>query len=159
MNSQAVKTAGEVAVTAMGLISEFQRKSVNILRHADRLYDVNNTAELPDSIQSLFFNRSSRYCIVDLINIFSAYYLRPIVRHQPGCLCVGADENVFANIIRFSLEGLDNEVMILGSLLIKPQHLEELVKKAKVVARLISEDLQNNSFEKKPTQNFHNHLN
>jgi hypothetical protein len=49
--------------------------------------------------------------------------------------------------------------MILGSLLIKPQHVGELVKKAKVVAHLISEDLQNNSFESKPTQNFHNHLN
>jgi hypothetical protein len=132
---------------------------VNILRHADRLYDVNSSAELPDCVQSLFCNQSSRYYITDLINVFSAHYLRPIVRHQPGCLCVGADENVFANIVRFSLEGLDNEVMILGSLLIKPQHVGELVKKAKVVAHLISEDLQNNSFESKPTQNFHNHLN
>ena len=159
MTSQTVKTAGEVAVNAMDVICEFQRKSVNILRHADRLYGVNSSAELPDCIQSLFCNRSSRYCITDLINVFSTYYIRPIVRHQPSCLCVGADENVFANIIWFSLEGQDNEVKILGSLLIRPQHLTELVKKAKVVAHLINEDLKNNFLEKKPTQTFQSHLN
>ena len=153
------KTAGEVAVNAMDAISVFQQKSVNILRHADRLYDKNDFSGLPDSIQRLFYNKSSRYLIADLINIFAVYYIRPIVRHQPGCACVGADENVFANILRFSLENLDNEVMILGSLLIKPQQVGKLVKKAKLVAHLINDDLQKNFLEPKLTQNFHNHLN
>lgn len=159
MIDQPIKTAGEVAVNAMDAISVFQQKSVNILRHADRLYDKNDFSGLPDSIQRLFYNKSSRYHIADLINIFAVYYLRPIVRHQPGCTCVGADENVFANILKLSLENLDNEVMILGSLLIKSQQVEELVKKAKVVAHLINEDLQKNFLASKLTQNFHNHLN
>ena len=159
MIDQPIKTAGEVAVNAMDAISVFQQKSVNILRHADRLYDKNDFSGLPDSIQRLFYNKSSRYLIADLINIFAVYYIRPIVRHQPGCACVGADENVFANILRFSLENLDNEVMILGSLLIKPQQVGKLVKKAKLVAHLINDDLQKNFLEPKLTQNFHNHLN
>ena len=104
------------------------------MRHADRLYNENDFCGLPDSIRRLFYNQSSRYHIADLINIFAVYYLRPIVRHQPGCACVGADENVFANILKFSLENLDNEVMILGSFLVKPQQVRELVKKAKIVA-------------------------
>jgi len=158
MTHQPMKTAGEVAVNSMDAISEFERKSVNILRHADRLYDVNDFSGLPDSIQGLFYKRSSRYHILDLINIFAVYYLRPIVRHQPGCACVGADENVFANILRFSVENLDNEVMILGSLLIKSQQVGDLVKKAKVVGHLINEDLQKNLLEPKLTQTFHNHL-
>ena len=72
---------------------------------------------------------------------------------------MGADENVFANILKFSLENLDNEVMILGSLLVKSQQVRELVKKAKIVAHFISDDLQKNFLEPKITQNFHNHLN
>ena len=159
MISQKIKTAGEVAVNALDAISEFEQKCVIILRHAERLYDIKDLSGLPDSIQGLFYNRSSRSPIADLINIFSVYYLRPIVRHQPNCPCVGADENVFANILRFSLENLDNEVMILGSLLIKSQQVGELVKKAKVVAHLISNDLQNNFLEPKLPQDFYNHLN
>jgi hypothetical protein len=159
MIDQPTKTAGEVAVNAMDAISVFQQKSVNILRHADRLYNENDFSGLPDSIQHLFYKKSSRFHIADLINIFAVYYLRPIVRHQPGCACVGADENVFANILKFSLENLDNEVMILGSLLIKSQQVGELVKKAKVVSHLINEDLQKNFLAPKLTQNFHKHLN
>ena len=49
--------------------------------------------------------------------------------------------------------------MILGSLLVKSQQVRELVKKAKIVAHLISDDLQKNFLEPKLTQNFHNHLN
>ena len=159
MIDQHTRTAGEVAVNAMDAISVFQQKSVNILRHADRLYNENDFCGLPDNIRRLFYNQSSRYHIADLINIFAVYYLRPIVRYQPGCACVGADENVFANILKFSLENLDNEVMILGSLLVKSQQIRELVKKAKIVAHLISDDLQKNFLEPKLTQNFHNHLN
>ena len=158
MIDQPTKTAGEVAVTTMDAISVFQQKSVRILRHADRLYNETDFSGLPDSIERLFYNQSSRYHIADLINIFAIYYLRPIVRHQPGCTCVGADENVFANILKFSLENLDNEVMILGSLLIKSQQVGELVKKAKIVAHLISDDLQKNLLEPQLTRNFHNHL-
>jgi hypothetical protein len=156
---QPTKTAGEVAVNAMDAISVFQQKSVNILRHADYLYTENDFSELPDSIQRLFYNQSSRYHIADLINIFAVYYLRPIVRHQPGCACVGADENVFANILRFALENLDNEVMILGSLLIKSKQVGDLAKKAKVVAHLINDDLQKNFLGPKLTQTFYNYLN
>ena len=159
MIDQPTKTAGDVAVNAMYAISVFQQKSVNILRHADRLYNENDFSGLPDSIQRLFYKQSSRFYIADLINIFAVYHLRPIVRHQPGCACVGADENVFANILKLSLENLDNEVMILGSLLIKSQQVGELVKKAKVVAHLINEDLQKNFLAPKQTQNFHKHLN
>ena len=158
MTSQTIKTAGEVAVNALDAISEFERRSVNILRHADRLYDISDFSGLPDTIQGLFYNLHSRYHIAELINIYAVYYLRPIVRHQPNCACVGADENVFANILSFSLENLDNEVMILGSLLIKSQQVGELVKKAKVVAHLISDDLQKNLLEPKLPQNFCKHL-
>ena len=59
MIDQPTKTAGEVAVNAMDAISVFQQKSVDILRHADRLYNENDFSGLPESIHRLFYKQSS----------------------------------------------------------------------------------------------------
>ncbi len=142
MTLHSIKKAGEVAVTSLELMSKFEQKSIQILRHANDLFETADFSNLPNSIKDLFTDKFSRYLISDLIAIFANYYIRPIVRHHPTCLCVGADENVFANILRFSKENQDNEVKILGSLLIKSNQLENLSKKAKVVAFLINEDLR-----------------
>ena len=158
MTHSNVRKAGEVVINSIDMLSEFERTCVLILRHANYLYETDLSSEIPKNIKNLFTNRFGKYLITDLITIFSTYYLRPIVRHQPNCMCVGADENVFANILRFSLDDQENEVKILGSLLIKPSQLENLVKKAKVVAFLIDEDLKKTLLEPKSTQTFYNYL-
>jgi len=158
MKNQISKRAGEVAVNSLDFMSEFERKSIQILRHANNLYEVSDFSEVPSSIKELFSNRFSKHLISELISIFANYYLRPIVRHHPNCICVGADENVFANILRLSFENQENEVKILGSLLINSNQIENLAKKAKVVAFLIDEDLKKTSPEPKITQTFYNNL-
>ncbi len=152
MNYQLQKTAGEVTVNSFEIMSEFEQKSIQILRHANDLFEKDDFSELPISIRSLFSNRFSRYLLLDLISLLATYYLRPIVRHHPTCNCVGADENVFAHILRFSAENKENEVKLLGSLLIKSNQIENLSIKAKVVAFLINEDLAGSLNEPKFSQ-------
>ncbi len=118
MNYQPQKTAGEVTVNSYDVMSDFEQKSIQILRHANDLFEKDDFSDSPISIRELFSNQFSRYLLSDYISLFASFYLRPIVRHHPTCKCVGADENVFAHILRLSVEGEENEVKILGSLLI-----------------------------------------
>ncbi len=152
MNQHLIKNAGEVAVNAMESMPEFEKKSIQILRYANDLFERDHWSNLPLSIKNLFSNQFSRYLISDLICLLATHYLRPIVRHHPNCLCVGADENVFANLLRLSLEDHKNEAKILSSLLIKSEQIETLSKKAKVVAFLIDEDIKATMRESKRTQ-------
>ena len=145
MKNQEIKKAGEVTVTTMEWLSEFERTSVQILGNANNLYDSPTLPHLPKNVENLFSNKFSRYYIIDLITIFASSHLRPIVRHQTTCPCVGADENIFSNILKFSLENQETEVSILGSLLIKSCQLHNLVKKSKIVAFLIDEELKKNA--------------
>ena len=152
MNYQLQKTAGEVTVNSFEIMPEFEQKSIQILRHANDLFEKNDFTKLPISIRDLFSNRFSRHLLLDLISLLATHYIRPIVRHHPTCNCVGADENVFAHILRFSAENQENEVKLLGSLLIKSNQIENLSIKAKVVALLINEDLAGSLNEPKFSQ-------
>ena len=159
MSAPVNKTAGEVTVNSLEVMSEFEKTSIQILRHANDLFQENEPADLPMSIKELFSNQFSRYLISDLISLFATYYLRPIVSRHPDCTCVGADENVFANILSFYLENQENEVKLLGSLLIKVNHVEALTQKARVVAFLINEDLKKSLEKHKFIQTtYNNHL-
>ena len=142
MNLQKSKRAGEVIVNSLAVMTDFERKCIQILRHANDLFEKKDFSELPGCIKDLFSNQFSRFLISDLISIFASYHLRPIVRHHPSCQCIGSDENVFANILNFAFENQEEEVKLLGSLLVKSKQVESLSKKAKVVAFLIDEDLK-----------------
>ena len=156
MNPQTSKRAGEVIVNSLEVMTEFERKCIQILRHANDLFEKKDFSELPFCIKDLFSNQFSRYLISDLISIFASHHLRPIVRHHPSCLCVGSDENVFANILNFAFEDQEDEVKLLGSLLINSKQVESLSKKAKVVAFLIDEDLKKSCQKPKVTQIIYN---
>jgi len=156
MNTETSKRAGEVIVNSLEVMTEFERKCIQILRHANDLFEKKDFSELPSCIKNLFSNKFSRYLISDLISIFASYHLRPIVRHHPNCLCVGSDENVFANILHFAFEDQEDEVKLLGCLLIKSKQVESLSKKAKVVAFLIDEDLKKSCQEPKITPIIYN---
>ena len=157
MTNEIIKNAGEVAVTSMDQISDFEKKSVFLLRYADKLLDNDNIITLPPTLQRLLANAESRYKVLNLLHVFAQHSKRPVVRHQPNCMCVGADENVFCNMLRLSLHGQNNEAMILGSLLVEASHLVTLVRRVTDVAHLIDRDLKNHSNELKP--HYHKHLN
>jgi len=44
---------------------------------------------------------------------------RPLVRHSPGCECLGADEACFANFIATASEGDREDAMLIASMLVR----------------------------------------
>ena len=142
--SKSNKNPGAVAVTSLDTLSEFERKGIILLRHADLLFSEKDSSSIPLEIRELITNRKSRTQISDLITILATHYRRPIIRHQPCCNCVGADENVFSNLIMFSGSGQIEDAMLLGSLLVKGGMVADLVHKAALVADLLERDLNEN---------------
>ena len=57
MKNQESKKAGEVTVTTMEWLSEFERTSVQILRNANNLYDSTTLPHLPKNVENLFSNK------------------------------------------------------------------------------------------------------
>lgn len=149
--------AGEVTVNTMDHVSEFEKKSIYLLRHAEKLFDSDSMSDVPQHLRKLFENGENRSTIIEFLTVIAQHSMRPVVRHQPECRCIGADENVFSNILKFSHEGMKSEAMILGSLLVKSDHISNLVKKATTVAFLIAKDLSDHS--KAPRPNYLKHLN
>ena len=140
------KNPGEVAVNSLDAMSQFERKGIMLLRHADLLFSEKTSGNIPFEIRELFTNEKARTQISDLISILATHYRRPLVRHQPRCNCVGADENVFSNLITFSGSGQIEDAMLLGSLLVKSRMVADLVHKAALVADLFERDLNENKF-------------
>lgn len=52
--------------------------------------------------------------------------LRPLVRHGVACRCIGSDEAVFANMVRFASEGELHEAALIATLLVRPAHAEHV---------------------------------
>ena len=52
--------------------------------------------------------------------------LRPLVRHGVACRCIGSDEAVFANMVRFASEGELHEASLIATLLVRPAHAEQV---------------------------------
>ena len=76
MNYQVSKKPGEVAVNSLEVMSEFEKTSIQILRHANDLFQENEPADLPMSIKELFSNQFSRFlkmCIIRWINTHIQY--------------------------------------------------------------------------------------
>ncbi len=48
------------------------------------------------------------------------YGRRPMVRHQLGCKCLGADESCFANFIGYASEGAREDAFLLAANLVRP---------------------------------------
>lgn len=51
---------------------------------------------------------------------------RPLVRHQVGCSCVGADEAIFVNLVRMASEGHLNDAALVATLLMGPARAEHV---------------------------------
>jgi len=49
---------------------------------------------------------------------------RPLVRHDVGCACVGADEGVFVHLVRTASDGHLNDAALIATLMIGPARAE-----------------------------------
>ena len=55
----------------------------------------------------------------DLMMLMVEHARRPILRHQPACSCVGADEAVFANFVAAATHGPREDAMLIATLLLR----------------------------------------
>lgn len=55
-----------------------------------------------------------------LCQICLSHGRRPLVRHGLKCDCLGADENLFANLIAAACEGENADAMMLATLIVQP---------------------------------------
>ncbi|MEM9577410.1 MAG: hypothetical protein AAF999_10400 [Pseudomonadota bacterium] len=66
--------------------------------------------------------RSFEILLTTLIK--SAY--RPLVRHDTGCSCVGADENILVNLVRTASDGQLNDAALIATLIAGPAQAEHI---------------------------------
>ena len=69
----------------------------------------------------------------DLMRMLVAGAQRPLVRHDVGCSCVGADEAVFANLVRVASDGHHIDAALIATLMVGPgfaEHVALLAGKA-----------------------------
>ena len=51
---------------------------------------------------------------------------RPLVRHDVGCPCLGADEGIFLHLVRTASAGYLNDAALIGTLMVGPAHAEHI---------------------------------
>lgn len=61
-----------------------------------------------------------------LLWMIDANMLRPLVRHGVACRCIGSDEAVFTNMVRFASEGEIHEAALIATLLVRPAFAEPI---------------------------------
>ncbi|MCK0150492.1 hypothetical protein MWU54_10690 [Marivita sp. S6314] len=61
-----------------------------------------------------------------LLWVIEANMIRPLVRHGVACRCIGSDEAVFANMVRFASDGELHEASLIATLMVRPAHAEHV---------------------------------
>lgn len=61
-----------------------------------------------------------------LVSVITQNAHRPLVRHEVGCSCAGADECVFAHLVGTASEGHLNDAALIASLLVSPAQAEHV---------------------------------
>lgn len=61
-----------------------------------------------------------------LVEIIGSYAHRPLVRHSVGCSCIGADEGVFAHLVRMASAGDLAEASLIATLLVTAAQAEHV---------------------------------
>ncbi|WP_299948136.1 hypothetical protein [uncultured Ruegeria sp.] len=64
--------------------------------------------------------RATMLALDRLCSLCAHHGRRPLVRHGLGCVCLGADENCFAQMIAAASEGAREDAMMMASLIVRP---------------------------------------
>ena len=70
--------------------------------------------------------RSECHAFDSLIQILGANAIRPLVRHDVGCTCVGADEGVFLHLVRYAADGHSNDAALMAALIAGPARAKQI---------------------------------
>ncbi|MEL6412328.1 MAG: hypothetical protein AAFQ38_18215 [Pseudomonadota bacterium] len=70
--------------------------------------------------------RNECHAFESLIRTLVANAIRPMVRHDVGCSCVGADECVFLHLVRCAADGHLNDAALMAALIVGPSKAEHI---------------------------------
>lgn len=54
-----------------------------------------------------------------LFDLFQSHSRRPLMRHDPECACVGADEACFAGLVGAATDGAREDAMLMAALILR----------------------------------------
>lgn len=74
--------------------------------------------------------RSAVGALEDLCDICVRHGRRALMRHQPSCMCLGADEACFANLVASAAEGRREDALLIAILLVRPDVSPQLAAAA-----------------------------
>lgn len=72
-----------------------------------------------------------------LLSIILIHGRRPLARHDTGCVCVGADEAIFANLIGTAASGATEDAALIATLLVGAAHAQTVADMAARVGSAI----------------------
>ncbi|MFW8594893.1 hypothetical protein [Cribrihabitans neustonicus] len=76
-----------------------------------------------------------------LCNFCATHGRRPLVRHGLTCVCLGADEACFANLVAAAAEGAEDDARLLAALIVRPAEAPALAELAAHYADLLHQPL------------------
>jgi hypothetical protein len=129
--SSAALSRGGATVGSLSGLPALEAEAVLCLRHwfsgpeARRRMQAQLTANLGTAGAEDALKHFGQLCQLCL-----SHGRRPLVRHGLHCDCLGADENVFANLIASAAEGERADAMMMASLIVAPQMAPGLMSAA-----------------------------
>lgn len=58
--------------------------------------------------------------------LYASHGRRPLIRHELGCSCLGADESCFAQMIGAAADGQHEDAMMMAALIVRPDFAPSL---------------------------------
>ncbi|TMV10078.1 hypothetical protein FGK63_03175 [Ruegeria sediminis] len=71
--------------------------------------------------------RSALAILDQIFGLCALHGRRPLIRHGSGCVCLGADENCFAQMIAAAAEGEHDDALMMALLIVRPDLAPALV--------------------------------
>ncbi|MGR3273442.1 hypothetical protein DU478_17065 [Thalassococcus profundi] len=77
-----------------------------------------------------------------LLSDLCTFARRPLVRHGPGCTCIGSDEALLQTLVREAARGDHAEAVMIASLLVPARHAEPIAVLAARVGKAMRQVAQ-----------------
>ncbi len=81
--------------------------------------------------------RQALNALEDLCGLCVRHGRRALMRHQPTCKCLGADEACFANLVALATEGEREDALLMATLLVRPDVSPHLAAAAQTLGLAI----------------------
>ncbi len=84
------------------------------------LRDWNRSPDSPASSAAVSNTRSAQHAFAQMMELGACYGRRPLACHHCKCKCVGADEAVFACLVKSATDGAHEDAAMLAALIVRP---------------------------------------